>query len=378
MSWFIDKMVMHQEYPSGGLPRVGKHGIVRHDIATGELVSDSLSSLFHEGSFSSNLQIRCTGSSVTVSGNPSRWNRSDNLWGFTTIEQCAQVYNQILAGYGLPPFTRCTRLWHRQTSEDEVAKQVADGAIIRHLDWTRNHMVGRGNEYSFLRGASSLTIGRALEPYLYPNGATLEWLNRKLKVRGEGSTYRYDKIYIKALDLKDKRIKRLKNASQDEIKYYDQLIEYCEDLGIVREEQSKKTPFLKKHKLNYYGLCNELDFLPYLNDIDIALSRLEVTSMVYETIAEKLIEKGICKSRQSANATESYALKWLHGTPLDRTKSQYFEHKSRLLKIGIDVTIPYDLTKTRLQIKRSDVVNLQIVKPPSWYVMPRITQLRAA
>jgi hypothetical protein len=36
MSWFIDKLVMHQEYPEGGLPVVGKHGILRHDIATGE------------------------------------------------------------------------------------------------------------------------------------------------------------------------------------------------------------------------------------------------------------------------------------------------------------------------------------------------------
>ena len=69
MNWLIDKLVMHQEYPEGGLPVVGKHGILRLDIATGEKISDSVNSPQHEGSFNSSLQIRCTGYSVTVSGN---------------------------------------------------------------------------------------------------------------------------------------------------------------------------------------------------------------------------------------------------------------------------------------------------------------------
>ncbi|MCP5131182.1 MAG: hypothetical protein H6985_16570, partial [Pseudomonadales bacterium] len=308
MGWFIDKLVMHQEYPEANLPVVGKHGVIRHDIATNELVSRTVSSLQYEGSHSSTLQIRCTGSSITVAGNPSRLNRSDNLWGYTTIEQCAQVYNQILAEYGLPPFKRCTGKWYRQSRDGTKARVITDGAFIRHIDWTRNHTVGQGKEHSFLRGASTLTIGRGLEPRLYPNGATVDWGSHKLKVKGEGSTYRYDKIYIKAEDLKTHRAKRLKHATHEEKTYYDRLIEYCQDCGIVREEQSKKAPFLKKHStLAFYGLTTESDFAPYLTDIETAIKRLEVNHMTYETIAEQLIEKGICKSTQSANATESYA-----------------------------------------------------------------------
>lgn len=379
MDWFIDKLVMHQDYPEGGLPVVGKHGIVRHDIATGELVSDSVNSLHYEGSFSSSLQIRCTGFSVTVSGNPSRFNRSENLWGFTTIEQCAQVYNQILASHGLPPFKRCSGIWHAQTPDGKRSRLITDGATIRHVDWTRNHAVGQGREQAFLRGASTLTIARGLQPYLYPNGATVDWGSHKLKVKGEGSTYRYDKLYIKAEDLITHRAKRLKHASQEQIAYYDRLIEYCQDTGIVREEQSKKAPFLKKHgTLAFYGLTVESDFKPYLKDIETALQRLEVNHMSYETIAEQLLEKGICKSSQSANATESYALKWLHGTALDKSKSQYHVHRSRLLELGIDLAMPHDTSRLPPQIRSSEIIDLRAAVVPSWYQMPEICSLKAA
>jgi len=356
---------------------VGKHGVLRHDIATGEKVSDSISSLSHEASFKSSLQIRCTGHSVTVDGNPSRFNRSDNLFGFTTIEQCVQVYNQVLAGYGLPPFTPCTTVFHSQSPENERSRLITDGAIIQHLDWTRNHMVGQGREHSYLRALSSLTIGRGLEPYLYSNGATVEWKSSRSRLKGKGSGYRYDKVYIKAGDLKSYRKDRLKNASAEEVIYYDQLIEYCQDVGIVREEQSKKSPFLKKHNLAYYGLCNELDYLPHLMDIETAQKRLEVTNMTYETIADQLIDKGVCKSRQSANATESYALKWLHGMHLDKSKSQYFQHRSRLLQLGMDISIQHDITRPRLQVRSSDVIDLRLATRPDWYRMPQVSQLRA-
>lgn len=379
MGWFIDKLVMHQEYPEGGLPVVGKHGILRHDIATGELVSDSVNSMHHEGSFSSSLQIRCTGSAVTVSGNPSRFDRSDNLWGFKSIDQCVQVYNQILAGYGLPGFKRCSGVWHGQSEDGKKVRLITDGAVIRHVDWTRNYAVGQGKEYSFLRGASSLTIGRGLQPYLYPNGATLDWGNHKLKVKGEGSTYRYDKLYIKELDLLTHRDKRLKHATQSERDYYDRLIEYCRDNGIVREEQSKKAPFLKKYgTLAFYGLCKEKDFLPYLGDIENALKRLEVNHMNYETIAEQLIKQGVCNSAQSANATEAYALKWLHGAAIDKTKSQYHVHRSRLLRLGIEIAVPHDVTRLPPQIRSSEVVDLKLATVPDWYQMPRLSQLKAA
>jgi hypothetical protein len=379
VSWFIDKLSMHQEYADGGLPLIGKHGVLRYDIATGDIISDTVNSGSHEGSYSSKIQIRCNGSSVSVSGNPSRFNRPDNLYGFTTIDDCVAVYNQILIGLGLPPFAKATSHGYRQSKDGKATEQIIDGAIIRSIDWTRNLAVGQGNEHAFLRALSSQTIGRGLQPHLYPNGYTVDWGTQKSRYQGRGSTYRYDKVYIKAQDLITHRAQRLKGESQDDIRYYNRLIEYCQDLGIVREEQSKKAPWLKKHgTLAYYGLCNESAFLPHLNDIEAAIARMEVHQLSYETISEQLIASGVCSSVQSANATDAIYQKWLHGTPLNLKKSQYYTHKSRLLQIGVDISMPHDTSRMSPQIKRGELITVAPAEAPTWYRQPSIRALRAA
>ncbi|EKG45573.1 fumarate reductase iron-sulfur domain protein, partial [Vibrio cholerae HC-55A1] len=30
-------------------------------------------------------------------GNPSRWQRMDNLFGLTTLDECVEIYNHVLA-----------------------------------------------------------------------------------------------------------------------------------------------------------------------------------------------------------------------------------------------------------------------------------------
>ena len=100
--------------------------------------------------------------------------------------------------------------------------------------------------------------------------------------------------------------------------------------------------------------------------------------MTYETIAEQLIAQGICNSTQSANATEAYYMKWLHGGNIDRSKRQYHVHRSRLLQIGADIAIPYDATRLPPQIRSSEVINLRSAPVPNWYRMPSICELRAA
>ena len=79
--------------------------------------------------------------------------------------------------------------------------------------------------------------------------------------------------------------------------------------------------------------------------------------------------KDIVKSRQAANATQVYAMMWMEGVDI-RTqlkRRQFYEHKSRLKKIGIDVSCPFDVTRmspTILKRKAIEVSDLQI---PSWY-----------
>ncbi|MFA0233077.1 hypothetical protein AB4491_29420, partial [Vibrio sp. 10N.261.45.A7] len=89
----IDRLFMQQDHHSGGLPLVGRHVIERVDLETGEKLPPSVNQKILEGSFSTKLTIRCDGYRVRVEGNPSRWQRQDNLFGLETIEQCVEIYN---------------------------------------------------------------------------------------------------------------------------------------------------------------------------------------------------------------------------------------------------------------------------------------------
>lgn len=361
--WFIDKLNMHQDHKKS-LPVVGSERVLRVDVQTHELLSDSPKSLLYEGSFSSVLTIRCNGSRVSVTGNPSRWNRADNLFGFTSISDCVAVYNNILLAHGLPPFTPATNVFYRQSGDGEKVELITDGAILTHFDVTRNFSVGRSCEHSFLRGLSTLTIGKSKEPYLYANNKTVDWY--------KGSTVRYTKAYVKSHDLIKHQQKRLRGASEQDKRYYESLIDYCNETGLIREEHSFKSPFLKRKKLHIYGRVELSDLEKYVNELGDAMKRLEVIDTKYEDIAEQLLNAEVVKSRQSANATQSVAMQWLFGHKMDRAKSQYYEHRKRLLQIGIDIALPHDASKPLPQIRSSQTINVMHLTPPSWYRIPSI------
>lgn len=365
--FFIDKLVMHQEY-SDSLPVVGKSLCIEHDLQTGEFIHQSPKSLTVEGSYSTKLQIRSNGNRVSVSGNPSRYNRLDNLFGLSTIDSCVSVYNQILAEYDLPPFTKNKIEFSQQ---GDKPTRLYNGAVITAIDLTKNHYVGKGNEPLFLRGVSSQSVGRGKSGFLYPDGNTASW--------GYGS-YRPYVIYNKANDLRLRSSKILKNASPEDINYFNQLIDFCELNGVVREEYKFKRQYLHKHNLRHYGLFRENDFESHLKELDLILDRCKISGEQSMTIADKLLKNEIVRSRQSANATQSYAMLWMQGVDIKSQlkKSQYYEHKSRLKAVGIDINVPFDVTRmSPTLIKRKEIEISELI-PPNWYRHAKHNTLRIA
>lgn len=367
--YFVDKLSMHQEHQTE-LPLVGSSLCIEEDLQTGEIISRNPKSLQLEGSYSSKIIIRCNGSRVSVSGNPSRFNRLDNLFGFSSIEQCVQVFNSILEKHNLPPFTQCKNVWFGQAEDGKRARVITDGAIITAVDWTKNHTVGQGNVKQFLRGLSSQSMGRGKVGHLYSNQCTVNW--------GEGSEYKMTSIYDKENDLKRQRKKRLQGASDADIKYYDDLILFCKNYGVAREEHKFKRLFLDKNSLRFYGLFNECDFKPYLKSVDDVMSRCEVTGMKQKSIADQLLAKDIVKSRQAANATQVYASMWMDGDDISNhlNRSQFYEHKRRLKQIGLDITSPFDVTRMAPTLLSRKVIEVSTLSAPSWYRQPN--QLRLA
>ncbi|WP_235592581.1 phage/plasmid replication domain-containing protein [Pseudomonas syringae] len=141
----IDWLTVSQDHDHD-LPVVCDVFTLTIDSNTNEVLSTRQPRFKHEASHSTSVTIHVQGRKVRVEGNPSRVGRLDNLFGYTSVEQCISVYNALLREYGLPAFTRCTRLELRQgASGAKSSDLVADGAKIERIDLTTNIALGEGN-----------------------------------------------------------------------------------------------------------------------------------------------------------------------------------------------------------------------------------------
>jgi hypothetical protein len=372
-NFFIDKLNVTQDYVQDGqrLKFVGKEGFYRFDLQTGETSKEPfISDLKLEGSFSSSVMVKCNGFRISVYGNPSRWGRMDNLFGLMTFDDCIAVYNHILQGLGLPEFTKCTGYAYAVALDGGQNKKIYNGAIIKHVDFTRNLSVGKGNERPFIKALSAHSINRSVSPYMYPNENTVEWYGKNMQKNG--STYRYVKVYTKTADLLRHQKKHTKGGTFDDMQYYDDLLQYTAGMGVVREEHSFKREYLARHDLCAYGMVKESDFAEELQVITEIRKRLEVSKMTYETIAQQLLEAGICKSMQSANSTNMAYLMWLHGEHSQLSRSQFKVHKARLLQIGIDISQKLDISRAPLRLKSCDIIEVKELQMPDWYRAPQV------
>ncbi|WP_000353084.1 phage/plasmid replication domain-containing protein, partial [Vibrio cholerae] len=85
-----------------------------------------------------------------------------------------------------------------------------------------------------------------------------------------------------------------------------------------------------------------------------AMKTIQINHDEHKSIADQLLELGIVRSRQAANATQSYAIMWQSGVNLRDViqRRQFFEHKARLKQIGLDIGQPFDVSRMCPTLKR--------------------------
>lgn len=363
-SWFYDWLEVYQDFDFP-LPLVGPRAYQNINVETMEPGSIAQPSFSIEGSYCTSIQIRISGSRLTVSGNPSRIGRIDNLFGLTSLDDCFSVYNRILRAHGLPDFTRCTRIYHRQGEDGTKAEQVSDGAVIKQVHITTNRAVGQGNEIDYLKGLSTQSYRNSI-PRLHANGMTADWLSK----RGNANLL-YPSVYSKAHELAlhslDK-IKRAFGAESPEFRYLNRVISFCSINGVVRFEQKLKGRLLTKLGARFWGLFDPQCFQP-LQEAFLSLDeKLKVTAMTFEGIAEKLINSGVVDNTRAANCTASYAFQWMHGSCFDLEKSQVQVHRARLRAIGIDIGRPCNLsTFSPVFVTKAKEITVSDLQIPDWY-----------
>lgn len=370
---FYDWMTIEQDF-GYQLPLLGDVAYQRIHVDSGEASALSQPTFKHKGSFCDVVSISIRGSILKVSGNPSRWGRLDNLFGLASIDSCVAVYNVILDSLGLPCFTKCTRIFQRQTAENEKTSSLADGAIIKELHITSNRSVGHGNEDDYISALSTQPYRNSV-PRLHSNGKSVDWLSKQGNVN-----LIYPTVYNKAHELTLHSLPKIKNhfgADSKEYKYLESVISYCANNGVVRFEQKLKTRFLQKNKLNFYGL-SDYTTLKELHSKFINLDKtLSVTAMDFDTISEHLISQGIVDSTRSANTTAMYAIQWMHGHNFDFNKKQVQTHRARLRKIGIDIAQRCNISKfSPVIVREQRDITVSDCHIPSWY--QRSNHLRVA
>lgn len=378
----IDYLSVEQTYDFD-LPVVADITIECYCSRTGERLSSTQPGWTHEGSFSTAIRIRVDGRRLVVQGNPSAVDRLDNLFGYQTVEQCVAVYNRILAQYGLPALTRCTRLLFlqapssrrvRRVLEDGVTVQtletthkhstVSDGMRITRIDLTTNRSVGAGNVQAYIRALSTQRAGYKVGN-LYADGCTVDWQAR--------DQYRkaYDKATAIEKFLAPKAARRFGKESAEAL-YLQKLVAYCQQQGVVRMEQELKSEFLKREGLCFWGLFDEARF-QHLHDEFLKIDdRMTVTAMDFETISEHLVSQGIVETTRAANTTAMYAVGWMHGRKFDLAKAQVKVHRARLRKIGIDIANPCDLSRFSpvIKVREQAVICVDVLPMPGWYRRP--------
>lgn len=348
---FCDWITAYQDHPEGGLPILNDGAVVRFepdafrksiDPDTGEIrpMFDALKAEYcidrkmeHVGSFDTKISVRCDGRRVELSGNVGRFGRPDNLFGLPVLETLDRA-NEILAVLGLPPFTHLDRSCPAARTDSFVQRNC----VITRVDLTANFSAGsRDAAFRVLHWMSGQGTARnsGKNPRNYGNGIT--W--------NEGSKRHYEKLYFKADELGP--------HVSDEVR------DYCNQHGILRYEISLKARELADRGLQsmagWAGVTKEgvrMENVIYGKFAQV-LTRNQVTVTEIQDIPGKL---GLI-ARSYLNGENPYE-------SLQAGKSTIRRWRSQLLKYGVDIAQPIDVTRLTQRIR---VIDLVPASAPDWY-----------
>lgn len=303
----------------------------------GEIKWDVPQKLVHRGSHDTSIRIRSDGFRVSLEGNIGRFNRSDNLFGYT-VQECIRLANNLVAEFGLPPFKDAAPMQMVKKGGEDGGYQAV-GAVITRIDLTCNWCTGSaGNVEQFIRHLQGFKSGRQ-EPRTYKTTG-VSW--------GEGSKYWYAKVYDKAAEYFRQCGKKAKAFDAP-------LFQYMLEQGIARHEIELKSRYLKQNNLwrmSQWGVGMEDRIYALFNDVIGGESHVDSFLEIPGRAGE-------------------LAVAWRDGADLKKRLSTatYYRYRKQLLQYGIDIAVPSNVTRLR---SRVEVITLAPAQAPSWYVLPRV------
>ncbi|PXX51202.1 phage/plasmid replication domain-containing protein [Aquitalea magnusonii] len=360
MSLFIDSITIKQRHPG------------RLDLETGELVptipmvdegvigkfprSDDTGEYCEDpewamqsrkkirGSFDSLVIIKSDGFTVELTGNIGRLDRCDNLFNLdfdATLQRC----NELLARYGLPPFTAGEQVINPNPSAHDVKHGLFEywtGASISNIHLTRNYAAGSAAnaqaviDWLATQSMSNVRRGRAGE-------STTQW--------GRKGGRKLLKAYIKHVEMLVHRHGRKRQQVEA-----DPVYQYCLQEGVVRLELEAGRLLLRDNRLRFLGDIT-MEKLTELFDDEvnplIGRVKADVTRLELDALPAKV--------RMTAAAfLRGENVKTLLSTPT------FYRHSKVLRDYGLDISEPLPTLQ-----KFASVIKVIELKPldsaPDWY-----------
>ena len=336
------------------LPLISNGCVMAFD-SDGAMENTTLKRMPVVGSYESKCFVRCDGETVEFSGNPARWGRRDNVFGYT-LGQSLQIVNEILAGLGLPPFSAGES--YETNNKAGEAVRIWTGATISRIDFTQNYLTGSPeNAVQFLRWLVGQKI-KGKKTDHYGDCTTVDF--------GRGSKRSYFKVYNKGYDLLKHSKSKADDVSTleklDRSESIEKLAQWCQSSGMVRAELELKSKAL--HDLHCY----------YLGEIDMNV--IEVEFKKHTSVFERASAEVDSLAALDGKTLAVYRM-WQAGDDVKAKfkKSQLYAHRAALLPHGIDIFISSNVVRFE---PKTRVIALCAAVAPDWYSLPVVRSVRAA
>ncbi len=280
----------------------------------------------HQGAHGSTLQISSDGYTVKVSGNPSRWNRSENVHGLD-LDQVKNLINQILQSLKCPLFAQGDI---HQLSD---GTQKYTGAIFSRIDMTANIKTGSPqNRDKYLQYQQTQEYPKLVKQLFLKN-----------IYYGKGSDSRTIRIYDKALHLKQQVL-----PNTDEPQYINQLINWTNQNGIIRFETEYRR-YLRNNNLRYWHKSTQENLsIKTMLDIHKMTPQIEIPD--YGDMPKEVL---------------STLAMYIIGVKVKKllSKNAYYKHRKILKTYG------YDISNDNVYLLQPKVkiITLEPVEMPDFY-----------
>lgn len=365
--WSIDWVSIRQQHEASDI--VGKNVCVWLDGQTGAVISEGVGYLSHEGSFSTSVQLRARNGLVEWSGNPSRWGRPDNVFGLTRMKDAVALINRHLAAYGLPafdcgPIIRAVNA-RRSQVEGAAVRLTNPGATLTRVDLCRNMVTGSASSRDVFLRAASAAVYRGQSGTPRPGSVT--WgtaRNTKIKMYDKAAELRAHTKRLPAgtatMDAAELSIRAREIEAND---YRRQLADWCDDVGLVRQEIGFGRQALRSLGLREYVEWSDA------RAASLAAERMDAMKIGCTTGLQDAYAQFLAAGhtpRQAATLS-GIVSRWYMGEDVSQgvSRATWYRYATTVSAVlGLDLRSKPDVSVLSARVR---TVELSAAVPPVWY-----------